>query len=159
MITFGSDIGEMILQRTLSSNTLGLQNAIERMTSGYKVNHAKDNAAGYSIITDLNTQISSMLQVQQNTEDGISMLQIAGGGLEEIQSLLERLRSLATQASNGNYGSDERASMQAEADAIIAEESSAYVKYQILQQASTTLIAASRNIRSENVLGLLSNLG
>ena len=121
MITFGSDIGEMILQRTLSSNTLGLQNAIERMTSGYKVNHAKDNAAGYSIITDLNTQISSMLQVQQNTEDGISMLQIAGGGLEEIQSLLERLRSLATQASNGNYGSDERASMQAEADAIIAE--------------------------------------
>ena len=122
MITFGSDIGEMILQRTLSSNTLGLQSSIERMTSGYKVNHAKDNAAGYSIITDLNTQISSMLQVQQNTEeDGISMLQIAGGGLEEIQSLLERLRSLATQASNGNYGSDERASMQAEADAIIAE--------------------------------------
>ena len=121
MITFGSDIGEMILQRTLSSNTLGLQSSIERMTSGYKVNHAKDNAAGYSIITDLNTQISSMLQVQQNTEDGISMLQIAGGGLEEIQSLLERLRSLATQASNGNYGSDERASMQAEADAIIEE--------------------------------------
>ncbi len=77
MITFGSDVGDIILQRTLGENIQGLSLAIERMTSGYKVNHAKDNAAGYSIITDLNTKISSMLQVQQNTEDGIAMLQTA----------------------------------------------------------------------------------
>ena len=121
MITFGSDVGDIILQRTLSENIQGLSLAIERMTSGYKVNHAKDNAAGYSIITDLNTKISSMLQVQQNTEDGIAMLQTAEGGLEEIQGLLERLRALAQQASNGSYGADERESMQAEADEIIAE--------------------------------------
>ena len=75
MITFGTDVADLILQRTLYDNTLGLNSSIERMTSGYKVNHAKDNAAGYSIITDLNTQLSSMLQVQQNTEDGLSMLQ------------------------------------------------------------------------------------
>ena len=98
MITFGSDVGDLILQRTLSESTLGLNNSINRMTTGYKVNHAKDNAAGYSIITDLSTQISSMLQVQQNTDDGIALLLTAEGGLEEIQKLLERLRALATQA-------------------------------------------------------------
>ena len=121
MITFGSDVGDLILQRTLSENTLGLNSAIERMTSGYKVNHAKDNAAGYSIITDLNTKISSMLQVQSNTENGLAMLQTAEGGLEEIQGLLERLRALAEQASNDSYGADAREAMQSEADEIIEE--------------------------------------
>lgn len=121
MISIGCDIADLILQRTLYDNTLGLNSSIERMTSGYKVNHAKDNAAGYSIITDLNTQISSMLQVQQNTEDGLSMLQTAEGGLAEIEELLQRLRSLAVQASNGNYGEESREAMQAEADQIIEQ--------------------------------------
>ena len=121
MITFGSDVADLILQRTLGENTLGLNNSINRMTTGYKVNQAKDNAAGYSIITDLSKKISSMLQVQQNTDDGISLLQTAEGGLEEVQKLLERLRDLATQASNGTYDSDTRESMQAEADQIIEQ--------------------------------------
>ena len=121
MITLGTDVSDLILQRTLYDNTLGLNSAIERMTSGYKINHASDNAAGYSMVTDLNKRISSMLQVQQNTEDGISLLQIAEGGLEEIESLLQRLRDLAVQASNGSYDADSRAAMQSEADSIIAE--------------------------------------
>ena len=121
MITFGTDVADLILQRTLYDNTLGLNSSIERMTSGYKVNHAKDNAANFSIITDLNTQISSMLQVQQNAEDGLSMLQTAEGGLAEIEELLQRLRALATQASNGNYGAESRDAMQAEADEIIEQ--------------------------------------
>ena len=116
MITFGSDVADLILQRTLGENTLGLNNSINRMTTGYKVNQAKDNAAGYSIITDLSKKISSMLQVQQNTEDGIALLQTAEGGLEEVQKLLERLRDLATQASNGTYDTETREAMQAEAD-------------------------------------------
>ena len=121
MITFGSDVADLILQRTLGENTLGLNNTINRMTTGYKVNHAKDNAAGYSIITDLSKKISSMLQVQQNTEDGIALLQTAEGGLEEIQKLLERLRDLATQASNETYDADAREAMQAEADEILEQ--------------------------------------
>lgn len=121
MITFGSDVADLILQRALGENTLGLNNSINRMTTGYKVNRAKDNAAGYSIITDLSKKISSMLQVQQNTEDGIALLQTAEGGLEEIQKLLERLRDLATQASNGTYDADAREAMQAEADEILEQ--------------------------------------
>ena len=121
MITFGSDVADLILQRTLGENTLGLNNSINRMTTGYKVNQAKDNAAGYSIITDLSKKISSMLQVQQNTEDGIALLQTAEGGLEEVQKLLERLRDLAAQASNGTYDAETREAMQAEADQILEQ--------------------------------------
>ena len=121
MITFGSDVADLILQRTLGENSIGLNNSINRMTTGYKVNQAKDNAAGYSIITDLSKKISSMLQVQQNTEDGIALLQTAEGGLEEVQKLLERLRDLAAQASNGTYDAETREAMQAEADQILEQ--------------------------------------
>ena len=121
MITLTSDVADLILQRTLGENSLGLNNSINRMTTGYKVNQAKDNAAGYSIITDLSKKISSMLQVQQNTDDGISLLQTAEGGLEEVQKLLERLRDLATQASNGTYDAETREAMQAEADQILEQ--------------------------------------
>ena len=106
MITFGSDVADLILQRTLGENTLGLNNSINRMTTGYK---------------DLSTQISSMLQVQQNTDDGIALLQTAEGGLEEVQKLLERLRDLAAQASNGTYDAETREAMQAEADQILEQ--------------------------------------
>ena len=121
MITFESDVADLILQRTLGENTLGLNTSINRMTTGYKVNQAKDNAAGYSIITDLSKKISSMLKVQQNTEDGIALLQTAEGGLEEVQKLLERLRDLAAQASNGTYDAETREAMQAEADQILEQ--------------------------------------
>ena len=121
MLSINTNISDLILQRTLLDSTNGLNEAISRMTTGYKVNHAKDNAANFSIIEDLNKRISSMLQVQNNAEDGISLLTTAEGGLEEIQGLLERLRELAIQASNDSYDSTSRASMQAEADAIVEE--------------------------------------
>ena len=121
MITLTSDVANLILQRTLGENSIGLNNSINRMTTGYKVNQAKDNAAGYSIITDLSKKISSMLQVQQNTEDGIALLQTAEGGLEEVQKLLERLHDLAAQASNGTYDAETREAMQAEADQILEQ--------------------------------------
>ena len=121
MLSLNTNISDIILQRTLLNSTFDLNEAVSRMTTGYKVNHAKDNAAGYSIIEDLNTRISSMLQVRQNTEDAISLLGTAEGGLGEIQSLLERLRELTIQASNGTYDSRTRESMQEEADAIIEE--------------------------------------
>ena len=132
MITLTSDVADLILQRTLGENSLGLNNSINRMTTGYKVNQAKDNAAGYSIITDLSKKISSMLQVQQNTEDGIALLQTAEGGLEEVQKLLERLRDLAAQASNGTYDAETREAMQAEADQILEQISQIrrYLRYE-----------------------------
>ena len=165
MITFGSDVADLILQRTLGENTLGLNNTINRMTTGYKVNHAKDNAAGYSIITDLSKKISSMLQVQQNTEDGIALLQTAEGGLEEIQKLLERLRDLATQASNETYDADAREAMQAEADEILEqiEQIRNVTSYngknlfEIEQNSNTPVSRLSSSVRSSYPLALMSS--
>ncbi len=121
MLSINTSINDLILQRTLLESTFDLNDAINRMTTGFKVNSAKDNAAGFSIIEELNTKISSMLQVQSNTESGVSLLNTAEGGLTEIQELLERLRELTTQAANGTYDSLTREAMQAEADSIVAE--------------------------------------
>lgn len=121
MINFTSDVGSMILQSTLESSTIGLNKAIENLTTGFKLKHAKDNAANSSIVTDLSKKISSLLQVRSNTEDGMSLLSTAEGALENIQTLLERLRSIAMQASNETNGSASLASLQKEADEIIAQ--------------------------------------
>ena len=121
MISIGTDIGALVLQNTLEQNTIGLNNSIERMTTGYKINHAKDDAAGFSIASSLSSKISSMITVQQNVEDGLALLKTAEGSLDNIMSLLQRLRDLAEQASNEIYGDDSRNALQAEADEIIAQ--------------------------------------
>lgn len=121
MISLTSDVADYILRNTLSDVTNGLNSSILRMTSGYKINQAKDNAANFSISADLSKKISSMLQVQNNIGDGISLLNTAEGGLENIQTLLGRLKELATQAANGTYDILSRDAMQQEADAIIEQ--------------------------------------
>ncbi len=121
MITIQTDIAGMILQNTLSDATKGLNFCINNLTSGYKINHAKDNAANYSISTKLATKISSMLQVQSNADQGLDMLSTAEGGLAGIQKHLERLREMAIQASSGTYDAISCEALQAEADALIEQ--------------------------------------
>lgn len=150
MINFTSDVGSMILQSTLESSTIGLNKAIENLTTGFKLNHAKDNAANSSIVTDLNTKISSLLQVRNNTEDGMSLLSTAEGALENIQTLLERLRSITMQASNETNGSASLASLQKEADEIIAQinQIRENTEFGGLKLFYTSKIENSSNIRS-----------
>lgn len=121
MISIGTDLGGLILQNTLTANTLGLNHSIERMTTGYKINRAKDDAAGFAIAEGLSTKISSMIMVQQNVEEGIALLKTAEGALDNILGLLQRLRDLAEQAGNDVYGEDSRQALQAEADEIIEQ--------------------------------------
>ena len=121
MISLQTNVNDLILQRTLYENTFGLDSTIERMSTGLRINQARDNAAGVSIQTDLNRRISSLLQTKANTEDGISLLQTSEGGLAEMKKLLSRLRELTIQASDGVYDSDLRAKMQEEADQIVEE--------------------------------------
>ena len=121
MISINTDIGSLLLQNTLNNNTIGLNNSIERMTTGYKINHAKDDAAGFTVSEKLSSKIDSMLKVQENSEHGIALLQTAEGGLNNILDLLQRLRDLAEQAANEVYAEDSRIAMQAEADQIIEE--------------------------------------
>ena len=121
MVSINTNITDMIILDSLNNSTNGINKSIERLTTGYKLNHAKDNAANLSIVTNLSTRISSLLQVRDNTEEGISLLSTAQGGLEEISDLLKRLRSLSMQAMNGTYGDKSLESLQAEADEIIEQ--------------------------------------
>jgi len=119
MISLTTSVNDLILQRTLMESTLGLNQTINRLTTGYKLNHAKDNAAGYSISTDLNKKISSMLMIQQNTSEGIDLIATAEGGLDQILTHLQRLRALSMDAANGTYDSQSRDAMQSEVDSIM----------------------------------------
>ena len=121
MVSINTNLTDMIILESLNNSTNGINKSIERLTTGYKINHAKDNAANLSIVTNLSTKISSLLRVRNNTEDGISLLSTAQGGLEEISNLLKRLRNLSVQAMNGTYGAQSLEAMQAEADEIIAQ--------------------------------------
>lgn len=121
MITINTDISALLLHDALASSTKKLNLAIRNMTTGYKLNNARDDAAGFSVASDLNKKISSWLMLKNNAEQGLSLLNTAEEGLNNIITLLERLESLSMQAAEGVYDDLSRTAMQAEADAIIEQ--------------------------------------
>ena len=121
MLSTRTDLTYLLLQKQLLQSSLNLNDTINRLTTGIKVNSAKNNAANYSIITDLNTKINSMLQVQNNTEDGISCLQIAEGGLQQIEELLNKIRDLAMQAASGTHSARDLAALETQGNAFVEQ--------------------------------------
>ncbi len=105
-------------QRNLSTATNLLNNALERMSTGFKVNSASDDAAGLYVATNMNTQIRGLKQANKNVSDGISLLNTASGSLDNMKNILNRLRDLSVQASNGVYSDEARAAMQNEVDEL-----------------------------------------
>ena len=104
MISINTNLSSMIAKNSLKTSTNKLNQAIERMSSGYKINHAKDNAANYSISTNMTTKIGAYSVAQDNAAMGLDMVTTASENLSLIEDKLTRLRSLATQAQNGTYG-------------------------------------------------------
>ena len=121
MINLNTNLGALIVQSNLKTSTNGLNQAIERMTTGFKINHAKDNAAGYSIATKLSSQLSSYDVALDNASMGLDMLTTAQDSLDLITSHYQRMRDLAEQAANGTYGADSLKAIQSEIDARKAE--------------------------------------
>jgi len=98
-----------------------LQVAMQRLSSGKRINSAKDDAAGLAIASSMTSQIRGMSQSVRNTNDGISMAQTADGGLDEISNMLQRIRELAVQASSGSYQDSDRSNLQTEVTALAAQ--------------------------------------
>ena len=121
MINLNTNLGALIVQSNLKTSTNGLNIAIERMTTGFKINHAKDNAAGYSIATKLSSQLSSYDVALDNASMGLDMLTTAQDSLDLITSHYQRMRDLAEQAANGTYVADSLKAIQSEIDARKAE--------------------------------------
>ena len=105
-------------QRLLDVNNGRLAQSVERISSGIRINRASDDAAGLAISEGLRSDIRTLRQAVRNSNDGISMINITEGALNEQQSMLIRLRELASQASTGTTGSTERATIQLEFDAL-----------------------------------------
>lgn len=98
-----------------------LSASIERLSSGLKINRASDNPAGMAISNKMKAQIDALDQAEANAADGISVVQIADGALNEVSSILQRIRELSVQAANGINSFDDRQSMQDEVDELVKE--------------------------------------
>ena len=121
MITLNTNLSSMIVQSNLTTSTKGLNQAIERMTTGFKINNAKDNAANYSISTSLASKLSSYNVAQDNVAMGLDMLTTAEDSLSLISNHLSRIRDLTEQAANGTYGASSLSAIQSEINARLAE--------------------------------------
>ena len=108
-------------QRTMWGTKLGLDKSMERLSSGYRINRAGDDAAGLAISENLKAQVRGLKQASRNAQDGISLVQVAEGGLNEVSSLLIRLRELSVQAASDTIGGVERQFLNVEYDQLISE--------------------------------------
>ena len=98
-----------------------LGNAMERLSTGKRINSAKDDAAGLAIATSMTNQVRGMNQAMRNANDGIALAQTAEGSLAEVTNMLQRVRELAVQSKSGTYSADDRTNLQAEVTQLQAQ--------------------------------------
>lgn len=140
-----SNTSSMIAQRYMTKNTNSLSTSLERLSSGSKINHAGDDAAGLALSESLRSQIRGTQQSIDNIQDGINMLQIAEGGLEIIGDSLQRIRELTVQSANATYATAERQSMLNEIHERLKEisrisKTATYNKIALLDATATSII-------------------
>jgi len=107
--------------RNLGINQSGLNKNLEKLSSGYRINRAGDDAAGLAISESMRSQINGLNQATKNAQDAVGLIQTAEGALTETHSMLQRLTTLASQSANGTYNSVARANLQLEVDELLAE--------------------------------------
>lgn len=104
-----TNVASLTAQRNLNSSQNSLATSLQRLSSGLRINSARDDAAGLAISQRMNAQVKSLNQAARNASDGISMIQTAEGGMSQIQDMLIRMKELATQGSNSTLADAERA--------------------------------------------------
>jgi flagellin len=120
-LSIQTNIAAMDAHRNLVNTSTELSQSMERLSSGYRINNAADDAAGLAISEKLQTQVSSLGQAQQNAQDAVSLVQTADGAMNEVQSMLQRVRDLAVEYNNGTMSSSDRAAITNEVSQLCAE--------------------------------------
>ena len=115
------NISALNANNAMTRNVSGLGKSTEKLSTGYSINRAADNAAGLAISEKMRSQIRGLSQATNNANDAISLIQTAEGGLQETEDILQRMRELAVQSSNGTYTDDDREQIQFEVDALKGE--------------------------------------
>jgi flagellin len=120
-IVVNTNIPSVAASRALYETRKDLETAMERLSSGKRINGAKDDAAGLTVVSRMKAQIASLNQAVRNANDGISLAQTYDGAADEIDGILVRLRELATQSANGTYLDADRTNLAQEFDALVSE--------------------------------------
>lgn len=116
-----TNVASLQAQTNLNSSRLGLQKSFERLSSGYRINTAADDAAGMAVSENMRAHIRSLSVAERNSNNAISMTQTAEGGLGEISSMLIRMRELSVQAANGDLTANERSYIDVEFQELVSE--------------------------------------
>ncbi len=120
-LVVNSNMASLIAQRNLSVNNINLNRSLERLSSGFRINKASDDAAGLTISEQLRSKIRGLKTALQNSQDGISILQIAEGSLSVINENFQRIRELTVQAANATNNRDQRAAIESEIKARLED--------------------------------------
>ena len=115
------NLSSMFASRMERINAKEVQSSIEKLSSGQRINKASDDAAGLAISEKLRAQIRGLNQANKNTENAVSFIQVTSGYLQETTDILQRIRELAVQSSNGLYSSEDRLQIQVEVSQLVAE--------------------------------------
>src|SRR5213596_926415 len=116
-----NNIAAFDAERNLNATSTRLQQSMARLSSGYRINTAADDAAGLAISEKLRAQIGGLAQANSNAQDGISLVQTAEGSLNEVHAMLQRVRDLAVQYKNGTLSTDDRTAIQSEVNQLGSE--------------------------------------
>ena len=121
MSVINTNVASLNAQRNLSTSSSGLATSLQRLSSGLRINSAKDDAAGMAISERMTSQIRGSNQASRNANDGISLAQTAEGDLGSISDNLQRMRELSVQAANASNSDSDRAALQTEVSALKSE--------------------------------------
>nr|WP_288102547.1 flagellin [Halomonas sp.] len=159
MSVINTNITSMIGQSNLNKSQNALQTSMERLSSGLRINSAKDDAAGQAIANRMTSQISGLAQAQRNANDGISIAQTAEGALNQVNDNLQRIRELSVQAQNGTNSQDDLNSIQAEINQRLTEidrisEQTDFNGVKVLQQEGGLNIQVGANDNEAISIGL-----
>jgi flagellin len=120
-LRINTNIPSLVAQRNLRGTRASLDRSFERLSSGSRINHASDDAAGLAISENMRAQIRGLGQAERNSQDGVSLLQVAEGGVAEISNILIRLRELGIQSASDTIGPQERKFLNTEFGQLLEE--------------------------------------
>lgn len=146
-LSMHTNFASLVTQNTLNNTSNLLNTSMERLSTGYRINSAADDAAGLQIATRLESQTRGMSVAMRNSQDGISMMQTAEGAMDEMTNIVYRMNDLATQASNGSVSTNDRTALNAEYQQLGEElanimDSTSFGGNKLLQDAGTFGAAA-----------------
>ncbi len=118
MSVINTNVSALFAQNSLKTNSRSMSDAMQQLSTGSRINSAKDDAAGLAIGQSMTSQIRGLNQAVRNANDGVNMLQTAEGAMVEQSNMLQRMRELAVQSTNGTYSSTQRSYLQTEFDQL-----------------------------------------